>query len=173
MATIKAIRATVDQVMAGFAAGHRLAAQLLGTFEPAGAIELCRSIYGEGFALVQREKMVDGKKVKVTLTAEQERDHARYQAVSYAAGVVRDSGAWPKKQRAAGAGKGKPGKGKGKGKAGAGKATGETDGPAMLAGLVRAAKFVDLLPLLLARKDAARLANGIIAGLSGEDDPAE
>lgn len=173
MATIKAIRATVDQVVAGFAAGHRLAAQLLGTFEPAGAIELCRSIYGDSFALVQREKMVDGKKVKVTLTADQERDHSRYQAVSYAAGLVRASGAWPKKPRAAGAGKGKPGKGKGKpGKAG--KGDGPVDGPAMLAGLVRAAKFADLLEVLLTvRKDAARLANGLAAGLAGEDDLAE
>ena len=174
MATIRAIRATVDQVVEGFAAGHRLAAQLLGTFEPAGTIELCRSIYGDTFALVQREKTVDGKKVKVTLTTEQERDHARYQAVSYAAGLVRASGAWPKKQRAADAGKGKgKGKGEGKGKGKAGKADGPVAGPAMLAGLVKAAKFADLLPLLLARKDAARLANGLAAGLAGEDDPAE
>lgn len=173
MATIQAIQTLVAAVAAGFAAGSKLADAIHATFEPSKTVELCRAIYGDDFALVQREKTVDGKRVQVKLTAAQELDHARYQAIAYACRVLVSRGQWPKAARAAGAGKGKPGKGKGKGKAGAGKATGETDGPAMLAGLVKAAKFADLLPLLLARKDAARLANGLAAGLAGEDDPAE
>ena len=170
MATLQAIRTLVAAVADGFVAGAKLADAIHATFEPSKTVELCRSVYGEGFALVQREKTVDGKRVQVKLTAAQELDHARYQAIAYACRVLVSRGQWPKAARAAGAGKGKAGKA---GKAGAGKATGDTDGPTMLAGLVRAAKFADLLPLLLKRKDAARLANGLAAGLSGEDDPAE
>lgn len=169
MATIQAIRTLVAAVAAGFVAGAKLADAIHATFEPSKTVELCRSIYGDGFALIQREKTVDGKRVQVKLTAAQELDHARYQAIAYACRVLVSRGQWPKAARAAGAGKGKPGKGKGK----AGKGDGPVDGPAMLAGLVRAAKFADLLPLLLKRKDAARLANGLAAGLAGEDDPAE
>ena len=174
MATIQAIQTLVAAVAAGFAAGGKLADAIRATFEPSKTVELCRAIYGDDFALVQRVKKTDGKPVQVKLTAAQELDHARYQAIAYACRVLVARGQWPKATRAAGAGKGKPGKGKGKGKgkAGAGKANGETDS-SMLAGLVKAAKFADLLPLLLKRKDAARLANGLAAGLAGEDDPAE
>ena len=169
MATIQAIRSLVAAVAAGFVAGAKLADAIHATFEPSKTVELCRAVYGDDFALVQRVKKTDGKPVQVKLTAAQELDHARYQAIAYACRVLVSRGQWPKATRAGKAGKvGKVGKA---GKAG--KGDGPVDGPAMLAGLVRAAKFADLLPLLLARKDAARIANGLVAGLAGEDDPAE
>ena len=154
MSNVK-LQGLVAAVVAGFAAGAKLADGIAKAYEPATAVEVCRAIFGEDFKTVEKPT-----------TAAERADAAKYQAVRYARGLLTKDGRWP-------AGKGKarkPRAGKGKGKAGAD--AGE-DVTGMLAGLVKSAKFADLLPLLLARKDAARLANGLAAGLNGEDDSVE
>ena len=120
MATIQAIQTLVAAVAAGFTAGGKLADALYATFEPSKTVELCRAVYGDDFALVQRMKKTDGKPVQVKLTAAQELDHARYQAIAYACRVLVARGQWPKATRAGKAGKAGKGKGKGKDKDAAG-----------------------------------------------------
>ena len=109
MATIQAIQTLVAAVAAGFTAGGKLADALYATFEPSKTMELCRAVYGDDFALVQRVKKTDGKSVQVKLTAAQELDHARYQAIAYACRVLAKRGQWPKATRAGKAGTGKAG----------------------------------------------------------------